>query len=244
MPAGAVDIVVRAHRIPSFLQPYALVARIEGGTLPPRELEVNGPEVLGEIDPAGEQDLYTFTVTAPGTFTIDTSGTTDTFLSLFGPDNETNLVAADDDSGPGVLSLLVQDLAIGRYIVQIRHFSPFGKGPYGVSVKSNTTPGPVHIEVDGPEVQGDIGRPGENDLLTFQVADAGEYVIETSGSTDTFLALFGPDSETSLITQDDDSGPGLLSRIQESLGVGAYYVRVRHFNPGRTGAYGVRVRKV
>ena len=244
MPAGDVNIIVRAYRIPSAAQSYALVTRIEGGNQPPQELEINGPEVQGEIDPAGNQDLYRFNVTTQGTYTIDTSGTTDTFMSLFGPDSETIFVAADDDSGPGTLSLLVKDLAVGQYFILIRHFSPTGRGPYGISVTSNTNPGPVQMDIDGPEVHGNIGQPGENDLFTFVVAAAGEYVIETSGSTDTFLSLFGPNSDTTFITQDDDGGPGLLSRIQEDLAVGIYFVRVRHYSPSKTGAYGVRVRRV
>ncbi len=242
VPAGNVDIVVRAHRIPLFPQTYALVIRAEGGNRPIQELQINGPEVTGQINPA-EQDLYRLKVTTPGTYTIDTTGTTDTFLSLFGPDSDTTLVAADDDSGPGTLSLLVQDLVVGDYLVQVRHFSPAGSGPYGISVSSNATPGAVQIQVDGPEAQGDIGQPAESDLFTFSVTSAGDHVIETSGSTDTFLSLFGPNSETSRIAQDDDSGPGLLSRIRESLAVGTYFVRVRHFSPSATGTYGVRVRR-
>ena len=244
VPAGNVEIIVRAHNIPVFAQSYALVTRIEGGTQAPQELEINGAEVQGEINPAGESDLYTFRVPTAGTYTIETSGTTDTFLSLFGPDSETTLVAEDDDSGPETLSLLVQTLVVGQYFVRVRHFSSTRTGPYGILVRSHNNPGPMQIQVNGPEVQGDIGQPAESDLYTFSVATAGEHIIETSGSTDTFLALFGPNNETSLITQDDDSGPSLLSRIQESLAVGTYFVRVRHFSPARTGAYGVRVRRV
>ena len=104
---------------------------------PPQELQINGPEIQGEISAADERDLYRFRVTTAGTYAIETSGTTDTFLSLFGPDSETSLVASDDDSGPGTLSLLVQDLAVGQYFVQVRHFSPARTGPYGISVRSN-----------------------------------------------------------------------------------------------------------
>ncbi len=244
VPAGDAEVVVRAHRIPQLAQTYALAIRVEGGSQPRQELEINGPEVQGVIDPGGEQDLYTLEVPVTGTYTIDTSGTTDTFLSLFGPDSETSLVAADDDSGPGRLSLLVQNLAAGNYIVQVRHFSPSGSGPYGISVRSHHGPGPVPIPVGGAEVRGDIGEPAESDLFTFDAAEAGEYSIETSGSTDTFLSLFGPNNDTDLVDQDDDSGPGLLSRIRLSLAAGTYFVRVRHFSARRTGAYGVRVRRV
>ncbi len=205
------------------------------------ELEINGPEFLGEISSAGESDLYMFRVTTAGKYTIETSGTIDTVLSLFGPNSQTTLIAEDDDSGLGRLSLLVQDLVVGQYFVRVRHYSSTGTGPYGVSVSSNNA---VPIEVNGPEVQGNIGQPAESDLYTFSVKTAGEHIIETSGLTDTFIALFGPNNDTNLIAQDDDSGPSLLSRIQESLVVGTYFVRVRHYSPAQTGAYGVRVRRV
>ena len=242
LPIGNVDIVIRAHRIPTFAQSYALVTRIEEGGGPPL-LAVNGPEVVGEIGSEGEEDIYTLQITNVGTYTIETSGTTDTFLSLFGPEDPSILVAADDDSGPDTLSLLVQDLDIGKYFVQVRHFSPVGRGVYGISVKSNNLPEARQLQVDGPEVLGDIGQPAESDLFAFTVTTAGEYRVETSGSTDTFLSLFGPNSDTNLIAQDDDRGPGLLSLIQESLAVGNYFVRVRHFSPAQTGAYGVRVQR-
>jgi hypothetical protein len=241
---GDIEVIVRAHRITWEPQSYALVMRVEGGSQGPQQLQINGPEIQGEITPAGEQDLYTLDISTPGIYTIETSGATDTFLSLFGPDSDTTLAAADDDSGPGLLSLIVEDLAVGAYLVQVRHYSPVGSGAYGISVSSHADPGVVQIQVDGAEVQGNIGQPAESDLFRFDVAVAGNYVIETSGSTDTFLSLFGPNSETDLLAQDDDSGPGLLSRIQESLSVGTYFVRVRHYSPLKVGAYGISVRQV
>ena len=189
LPAGDVEIVVRAHRIPLFAQTYALVTRVSGTSQPLNSLEVNGPEVLGEIDPAGEQDLYSFEVIVPGVYTIDTSGTMDTFLSLFGPDSDTALVAFDDDSGPDRLSLLVEELAAGRYIAQVRHFSPFGTGAYGISLRSNVDPGALELQIDGPEVQGDIGQPAESDLFMFRVTNAGEHSIEDVG-IDRHIPLF------------------------------------------------------
>ena len=107
---------------------------------PPQELQINGPEIQGEISAADERDLYRFRVTTAATYAIETSGRTDTFLSLFGPDSETRLIAEDDDSGPGTLSLLVKDLAVGQYFVRVRHFSPARTGPYGISVRSNNNP--------------------------------------------------------------------------------------------------------
>jgi hypothetical protein len=102
---------------------------------PPLELVVNGSALQGTISVGGERDRYTFLVTAAGVHAIETSGPTDTFVSLFGPNSETPLIAEDDDSGPGNLSLLSRDLPVGQYFVQVRHFSPSRTGPYGISVR-------------------------------------------------------------------------------------------------------------
>ena len=102
---------------------------------PPTELVVNGPALQGAISIGGERDRYTFKVATAGTHVIATTGTTDTFVSLFGPNSETKLIAEDDDSGPGTLSLLSQNLAVGQYVVRVRHFNPASTGPYGISVK-------------------------------------------------------------------------------------------------------------
>jgi len=102
---------------------------------PADKLLVDGPEVKGEISAGGERDRYTFTVETAGRYSIQTSGNTDTFVSLFGPNSESRLIAEDDDSGPGNLSLLTQNLTPGRYFVKVRLFSASSTGPYGVSVR-------------------------------------------------------------------------------------------------------------
>jgi len=101
---------------------------------------------------------------------------------------------------------------------------------------------PAELVIGGPVVEGTISIGGERDRYTFRVATAGMHVIETTGPTDTFVSLFGPNSETRLIAEDDDSGPGNLSRLTQNLAVGEYVVRVRHFSASKTGPYGIRVR--
>jgi hypothetical protein len=102
---------------------------------PADRLQIDGPEVAGEISAGGERDRYNFTVETAGRYSIQTTGNTDTFVSLFGPNNESRLIAEDDDSGPGNLSLLTQNLTPGRYFVRVRLFSASSTGPYGISVR-------------------------------------------------------------------------------------------------------------
>jgi hypothetical protein len=86
-----------------------------------------------------------------------------------------------------------------------------------------------------------IGQPGEEDLFTFQATRAAQYTITTSGVTDVVLKLFGPDSQTAFVAEDDDGGHGTNSRISADLLPGIYYVQVRHFDPASTGSYQIKV---
>jgi len=67
--------------------------------------------------------------------------------------------------------------------------------------------------------------------------------IETTGSTDVVMKLFGPGSRTRLIAEDDDSGEGFNSRIVRALDPGHYFVQIRHFD-NRTGIGSYRIRVI
>ena len=99
------------------------------------------------------------------------------------------------------------------------------------------------VVVGGPRVEGSVGAPGEEDLYAFDVADDGLHEISTRGDTDVYVKLYGPDSPTALIAEDDDSGYGRNAKIQRDLGPGRYLVQVRHHSPTGTGAYTLRVRR-
>ncbi len=101
----------------------------------------------------------------------------------------------------------------------------------------------VTLKVDAPAVAADIGMPGEEDLFTFAVRRAGRYAVASAGKTDVVIKLFGPDQQTRLIAEDDDSGYGTNARIIADLGPGQYWVQVRHYHRARgTGSYRIRVR--
>ncbi|RYY08671.1 MAG: peptidase, partial [Chitinophagaceae bacterium] len=90
-----------------------------------------------------------------------------------------------------------------------------------------------------------IGKFGEEDLYFFTAKTDGKYQVETKGASDLVMKLFGPDSETKFIAEDDDSGTGSNARIITSLIPGKYYVQVRHYNPETgTGNYTIRVKKM
>ena len=67
-------------------------------------------------------------------------------------------------------------------------------------------------------------------------------MIDTLGNTNVVMKLFGPDNETALIEEDDDSGVDTNARISKELIPGTYYVQIRHFSlESGTGDYTIKV---
>ena len=88
----------------------------------------------------------------------------------------------------------------------------------------------------------EIGKEGEEDLYTFEADRSARYTIDTTGPTDTVMKLFGPNSETALIAEDDDSGLDSNSKIARSLVPGRYFVQIRHYNrKSGMGKYTIKV---
>jgi hypothetical protein len=86
---------------------------------------------------------------------------------------------------------------------------------------------------------------GEEDLYRFTAAADGRYVIDTLGPTDVVMKLFGPNSETALIAEDDDSGLDTNAKIAGDFIAGEYFVQIRHYSRvSGTGKYSIKVRKV
>ncbi len=96
--------------------------------------------------------------------------------------------------------------------------------------------------IDLSSTAASIGQPGEEDIFRFNADSGGRYTVETDGHTDLVMKLFGPNSQTHVIAEDDDGGDGYNSRIVADLSPGQYFVQIRHYNRSHgTGTYGIRV---
>ena len=90
---------------------------------------------------------------------------------------------------------------------------------------------PTELVIGAPRrTSASIGTFGEADLFAFNVKKAGRHVIDTRGPTDIVMTLFGPNSPTALIAEDDDSGAAYNARIAANLIEGRYFAQVRHYN--------------
>lgn len=109
-----------------------------------------------------------------------------------------------------------------------------------------TTSGAKELKVNAvARTQASIGKAGEEDLYRFSAAVDGSYTVDTRGPTDIVMKLFGPNSETALIAEDDDSGFDTNALITADLIAGQYFVQVRHYNRNNgKGKYSIKVRKL
>jgi hypothetical protein len=104
--------------------------------------------------------------------------------------------------------------------------------------------GPSAVELGVAELAvkaASIGKPGEQNLFSFRAKQPATYTIETEGTTDVVMKLFGPNSPTQVVAEDDDGGEGSNARISTHLVPGEYYVQVRHYDAGATGDYQIKV---
>ena len=98
------------------------------------ELTVGAAPLDADIGADLEVDRYRFEVTAAGRYVFRTLGPTPLVVSLHGPDDETKLVTVEQGTGAAANAPIDQELAPGRYLVQVRHFRPQGTGRYQIAV--------------------------------------------------------------------------------------------------------------
>lgn len=224
--------------------------KLFSGTPPPqaigkgRELIVDASDISAQIGVGGEEDKYYFETTEVKSLTIETKGNSDTTLTLFDSDSSTSQIGFNDDGGDRFNSKINQSLPAGRYSVFVRLYDGSATGDYQLSVRSDSTMGTSgipNIPVNGLALEAEIVNASEIDLFRFIVQTQGIYVIETTGATDTYMNLFGPDSQAEAIAENDDSGINRNSRLQRLLDAGEYFVRIRHYDSAGTGAYKISV---
>lgn len=214
-----------------------------GPIVEPELIVVGDDPTAADIGAPGENDVFRFEVTEFGPYTMFTTGPSDTFMSLFGPNDPNAQVATNDDGGENFNSQISLNLSAGTYFLHIRLFSPSTTGDYMVRVRADSNiPNPIpELIVDGASVNAAISAGNESDLYRFQITAQDTYSILTSGTTDTFLTLHGPNSQTQEIATNDDGGVSFNAHIRREIAPGEYFARVRHFSPLGTGPYSIRV---
>ena len=86
----------------------------------------------------------------------------------------------------------------------------------------------------GSETAGKLSA-GDEDYFVIEMTRAGTLVAYTTGDTDTYGSILN--SSGSVLTSNDEAGPGSNFRVSASVGPGTYYIRVRGYGSLTAGSY-------
>jgi len=189
----------------------------------------------------GDEDFFLIIPEKGGRLTVETVGReTDTYMVFYDADTRDTL-AENDDGGSVYNALIRYNVEAGkRYIAKVSGYDGDG-GPYGFRayIQVQITLEPDEYESDDePSRAGsiEIGKAQQHtfhnsddiDWLKFQVTRSGRHTISVRGVNsnrlDTFIELF--DSNLNVITEDDDGGENLDSKLSLNLESGLYYLKV------------------
>jgi hypothetical protein len=213
-----------------------------------------------------DPDWFSFDVDVDSVVQFATDGydsyLCDTNLDLYvGPDDDGFYYytgVSDDDGGPGWLSamgvivppandLLGNTVADADYFLDVTSLWLNTNFPWDLySAVAVYVPPVLEVEPNDDCSIGNVADPGQPiesainptcdyDAYTFTITENTYVVLETFGSSDSTMILEG--AGAAYIGCDDDSGDGLMSRIEGCLPPGDYCARVRAYSGFSTFAY-------
>jgi hypothetical protein len=206
-----------------------------------------GPNGIGSntgiIHSAADQDWFRISLRAGELYQFQLNSTSGVDPTLALHDAAGVQVAFDDDSGPGLDSLLTyRSQTGGTYYLDAGGFGS-SVGSYSVVAREVPESGPSYASVGiNASFQGDIQDTPDQDSINVSLVAGQNYIFDVHGTTlsDPTLAL--RNSAGVQVAFNDDGGPGLDSRIEFTPAVsGAYSFDVGGFGAS-TGQYTLSTR--
>ncbi|NOZ94990.1 MAG: hypothetical protein GXP47_09680, partial [Acidobacteria bacterium] len=153
------------------------------------------------IDCIGDLDFYEWSAPSSGSYTFETTGSTDTFLELF--NGSGGLILSDDDGGAGANARIVSTVTGGQtYYVRVSEYNNDATGDYelqisGCSGGCGADPGddtgatatflnPGCATMSGKA----IDCPGDIDFYSWTATNPGTYTFAVTPTSSMRLTLF------------------------------------------------------
>ena len=214
-----------------------------GDTRPEATSVTAGANVWGAIDPADDEDYFSFSVSSTADYWIYTLGDLDTVGELL----DSNGMSIDINDRGSVLPnpdnfFLWHRLESGTYYLKVTGYGSTDE-PYILRVRefTDTTSrsNAATLAIDG-FASGTIDPEDDDDYFKLELSETTEVAIRTSGFPDTSGELH--DSNGRVIASNNDGylpGGRRNFLIRENLSAGVYYVKVSSFNGESGGPYTV-----
>ena len=202
-----------------------------------------GARVRGAIDPADDEDYFSFIVSSTADYWIYTLGDLDTVGELLDSDG---MPVESDDYGAVLPNpdnfFLWHKLQSGTYYIKVTGYGS-AETPYILRVRpfTDTTSrsNAATLSING-FASGTIDPEDDEDYFKLQLSETTEVAIRASGFPDTVGELQNSIG-TEIASNDDGFLPGGIRNflIRKSLQAGTYYVKVSSFDDRSDGPYTV-----
>ena len=202
-----------------------------------------GARVWGAIDPADDEDYFSFSVSRTADYWIYTLGDLDTVGELL----DSNGMSIDINDRGGVLPnpdnfFLWQRLRSGTYYIKVTGYGSTDE-PYVLRIREfrDTTSRSNAATLNlNSFASATIDPEDDEDYFKLELSETTEVAIRASGFPDTVGELQNS-SGTEIASNDDSYLPGGRRNflIRESLNAGVYYVKVSSFASNSDGPYTV-----
>ena len=199
----------------------------------PQSISLNAGKMVEIIKPGGAE-YFMFKPTVNAMYTMETIGTSDTYMYLYSSNG--SQISSNDDGGEGRNAKITYRLEANKlYYIKIRLFSSYAVGSFDFKITYSSsgtltynTPKSVTL------------NSGQNEFYTFIPTETKSYDIQTIGSVDTYMYLL--DANFAQLTYDDDDGDSTNAKITYTLEAGrTYYIRVRLYNASASGTFNVLI---
>ena len=211
--------------------------------------------VAGRIDPGGDKDYFTITVSESTDLWVYTTGPTDTRGELT-DDIGGGIASNNNRAVPGnTLNFSLQAIVSGgTYYIKVDGSRDSTTGPYKLHVRAAAPPG--NSFENATTVALDTSTPGRTtdgaspNYFTFELEERSEVWIYTTGPLDTLVALWSLDTMQNTpvrMDRNDDAqieGNYFGSLMIDTLDAGTYYVVVSKFSYARHDWFTLHVRLV
>ena len=195
-----------------------------------------GASVAGRIDPGGDTDYFTITVSESTDLWVYTTGPTDTVGELT-DDIGGTLASNDDRPVPGsTLNFSLRAIIpAGTYYIEVEGYRDT-MGPYTLHVRAAAIPGNSITNATevalGTATPGRTTDSGSHNYFTFELDEESEVWIYTTGQLDTVVALYSWNIDLQrwlyMYAHDDGYIAGNLrgTLIIDTLEAGTYYLAI------------------
>lgn len=235
------QILVRANQAGTTTHQYWVITptgQDQGGTREAARPASLWSTTNASFADSADVDYFKFDMPVDGRFTASTTGTLDTYGTLY--NSSGGIVVQHNNQSTTNLNFKISNryLAAGAYYLKV-HRNAGSVGNYTLTTSwlpddGDVRDDAVYVATSGSR-SASIESAGDEDFYVLYVPKNGALTVKTTGSTNTYGEL--QDARGNVLSANDNDGTNVNFRVTYTVVPGIYYVKVRHSSATGKGSY-------